>query len=83
MDRNTGFEFNLNLLKSETGYRTSANGKEFLVRLSLLLTCCAGLLVQNKLISFFFLPDTRLTSAQMHHSVELVTQAASLRTGVR
>lgn len=33
VDRNTGFEFNLQLLKSDSGYRTSANGKDFLVNI--------------------------------------------------
>lgn len=32
VDPNTGFEFNLQALASETGYKTSANGKNFLVR---------------------------------------------------
>lgn len=32
VDPNTGFEFNLQLLASENGYTTTANGKEFLVR---------------------------------------------------
>lgn len=32
VDPNTGFEFNLQLLASENGYRTHANGKDFLVR---------------------------------------------------
>lgn len=31
VDPNTGFEFNLQLLASKSGYRTSANGKDFLV----------------------------------------------------
>lgn len=58
MDRNTGFEFNLSLLKSETGYRTSANGKEFLVRHK---PVDRSKMVQNEHvpIHFFFLPDTR------------------------
>ena len=32
VDPNTGFEFNLQLLASKTGYKTNANGKDFLVR---------------------------------------------------
>ena len=32
VDPNTGFEYNLNLLASKSGYKTTANGKEFLVR---------------------------------------------------
>lgn len=32
VDPNTGFEFNLQLLASENGYQTLANGKNFLVR---------------------------------------------------
>lgn len=48
VDRNTGFEFNLQLLKSETGYRTSGNGKDFLVRLKPLLAGCAALLLCHK-----------------------------------
>lgn len=44
VDGNTGFEFNLQLLKSDSGYRTSANGKDFLVRLNLLLAGIAALL---------------------------------------
>lgn len=35
VDPNTGFEFNLQLLASENGYSTTANGKEFLVRKTL------------------------------------------------
>lgn len=34
MDPNTGFEFNLQLLANKTGYRTNANGKDFLVGLN-------------------------------------------------
>ncbi|XP_039980957.1 cation-independent mannose-6-phosphate receptor isoform X2 [Xiphias gladius] len=33
VDPNTGFEFNLQLLASETGYKTNANGKDFLVNI--------------------------------------------------
>ncbi|XP_034555992.1 cation-independent mannose-6-phosphate receptor [Notolabrus celidotus] len=33
VDPNTGFEFNLQLLASKTGYRTTANGKDFLVNI--------------------------------------------------
>uniref|UniRef100_A0A3Q4BKI1 Uncharacterized protein n=1 Tax=Mola mola TaxID=94237 RepID=A0A3Q4BKI1_MOLML len=33
VDPNTGFEFNLQLLASKSGYRTSANGKDFLVNI--------------------------------------------------
>uniref|UniRef100_UPI0037E7D95A cation-independent mannose-6-phosphate receptor n=1 Tax=Semicossyphus pulcher TaxID=241346 RepID=UPI0037E7D95A len=33
VDPNTGFEFNLQLLASKTGYRTSGNGKDFLVNI--------------------------------------------------
>ncbi|XP_028253968.1 cation-independent mannose-6-phosphate receptor [Parambassis ranga] len=33
VDPNTGFEFNLQLLASESGYNTSANGKDFLVNI--------------------------------------------------
>ncbi|XP_060907562.1 cation-independent mannose-6-phosphate receptor [Labrus mixtus] len=33
VDPNTGFEFNLQLLASKTGYRTNANGKDFLVNI--------------------------------------------------
>lgn len=33
VDPNTGFEFNLQLLASQTGYKTSANGKDFLVNI--------------------------------------------------
>ncbi|XP_074540826.1 cation-independent mannose-6-phosphate receptor [Halichoeres trimaculatus] len=33
VDPNTGFEFNLQLLASKTGYRTRANGKDFLVNI--------------------------------------------------
>lgn len=35
VDPNTGFEFNLQLLASENGYQTRANGKDFLVRRTL------------------------------------------------
>lgn len=31
VDPNTGFEFNLQLLASKSGYRTTANGKDFRV----------------------------------------------------
>lgn len=34
VDPNTGFEYNLQLLASKTGYNASANGKDFLVSLS-------------------------------------------------
>ncbi|XP_049445309.1 cation-independent mannose-6-phosphate receptor isoform X1 [Epinephelus fuscoguttatus] len=33
VDPNTGFEFNLQLLASKTGYKTSGNGKDFLVNI--------------------------------------------------
>ncbi|KAK9531251.1 hypothetical protein VZT92_010686 [Zoarces viviparus] len=33
VDPNTGFEFNLQLLASKTGYKTKANGKDFLVNI--------------------------------------------------
>ncbi|KAI3364465.1 hypothetical protein L3Q82_011257, partial [Scortum barcoo] len=33
VDPNTGFEFNLQLLASKTGYRAKANGKDFLVNI--------------------------------------------------
>ncbi|XP_031169703.1 cation-independent mannose-6-phosphate receptor isoform X1 [Sander lucioperca] len=33
VDPNTGFEFNLQLLASKTGYKTNANGKDFLVNI--------------------------------------------------
>ncbi|XP_076612208.1 cation-independent mannose-6-phosphate receptor [Chaetodon auriga] len=33
VDPNTGFEFNLQVLASKTGYKTSANGKNFLVNI--------------------------------------------------
>lgn len=33
VDPNSGFEFNLQLLASKTGYRTTANGKDFLVNI--------------------------------------------------
>lgn len=39
VDPNTGFEFNLQLLASENGYQTTANGKEFLVRRALKSDC--------------------------------------------
>ncbi|XP_035535041.1 cation-independent mannose-6-phosphate receptor isoform X1 [Morone saxatilis] len=33
VDPNTGFEFNLQLLATKTGYKTTANGKDFLVNI--------------------------------------------------
>ncbi|KAM3602400.1 uncharacterized protein V6R79_003255 [Siganus canaliculatus] len=44
VDPITGFEFNLQLLASNTGYRTSANGKDFLVNIcSEMAECGAGM----------------------------------------
>nr|XP_046229339.1 cation-independent mannose-6-phosphate receptor [Scatophagus argus] len=40
VDPNTGFEFNLQLLASETGYKTKANGKDFLVNICTDVTEC-------------------------------------------
>lgn len=39
VDPNTDFEFNLQALASETGYTTTANGKDFLVRKMLECNC--------------------------------------------
>ncbi|KAL6096173.1 igf2r [Pungitius sinensis] len=44
VDPNTGFEFNLQLLASKTGYKTNANGKDFLVNIcSDVAECGAGM----------------------------------------
>ncbi|XP_067429257.1 cation-independent mannose-6-phosphate receptor [Thunnus thynnus] len=44
VDPNTGFEFNLQPLASKTGYKTNANGKEFLVNIcSDVEECGAGM----------------------------------------
>lgn len=42
VDPNTGFEFNLQLLASQTGYKTSANGKDFLVNICSNVTECGN-----------------------------------------
>ncbi|XP_053300759.1 cation-independent mannose-6-phosphate receptor [Pleuronectes platessa] len=41
-DPNTGFEFNLQLLASETGYKTTANGKDFLVNICAEVAQCGA-----------------------------------------
>lgn len=57
MDPNTGFEFNLQLLASENGYQTTANGKEFLVRRVLEGDCCFS---STSSLHLYFLTDPQV-----------------------